>query len=200
VVAPASPADAKGLLVAALRGDNPVVVLENRGLYEVQGDVPEEPAAVPIGRARVVREGTDVTVVAVSFMVREAGRAAIALAEQGVSVEVIDVRSIRPLDERTICASVAKTGRVVVADTTWARYGLAAEVAAVVVEQVFDALLAPVRRVTPPDSPAPVSWPLENAFNPDAGTVAAAALEVLGLGRRVSIGQDELARDFVGPY
>lgn len=200
VVTPATPADAKGLLIAALRSDNPVVVLENRGLYEVEGEVPEEPVAVPIGRARVVCEGTDVTVVASSFMVREAERAAIALAEQGVSLEVVDVRSIRPLDDATICASVAKTGRLVIADTSWARYGLAAEVAAVVAEQVFDALRAPVRRVTPPDSPAPVSWPLENAFNPDATAVAAAALEVLGLSQRVSVHQDELARDFVGPY
>ncbi|MBV2156624.1 alpha-ketoacid dehydrogenase subunit beta [Kitasatospora sp. SUK 42] len=201
VVTPASPADAKGLLVTALQGDTPVVIIENRGLYEVEGEVPEGPVGVPIGRGRIVREGTDVTIVAASLMVREAERAASALAAlQGVSAEVVDVRSIRPLDEDLICASVAKTGHLVVADTSWARYGLSAEVAAVVAERAFDSLRAPVRRVTPPDSPAPVSWPLEEAFNPNADAVARAALEVLGLRGRVAVGEDELARGFVGPY
>ncbi|MEE4543375.1 transketolase C-terminal domain-containing protein [Streptomyces sp. V4-01] len=200
VVVPASPADAKGLLVTALRGDTPVIVLENRGLYDVEDEVPQEPVAVPLGRGRIVREGTDVTIVAASLMVREAERAAQALAGQGVSAEVVDVRSIRPLDEALICESVAKTGRLVVADTSWARYGLSAEVAAVVAENVFDALRAPVRRVTPPDCPAPVSWPLEEAFNPDADALARAALEVLGLSRRLEVARDELHHNFIGPY
>ncbi len=201
VAVPASPADAKGMLVTALRGDTPVVILENRGLYEVEDEVPEQPVEVPLGRGRIVREGTDVTIVAASLMVRESERAAQALERHGVSAEVVDVRSIRPLDEAIICESVAKTGHLVVVDTSWARYGLSAEVAAVVAERAFGALRAPVRRVTPPDSPAPVSWPLERAFNPDADAVARAALEVLGLsGQRVAVEQDELVRGFVGPY
>jgi pyruvate/2-oxoglutarate/acetoin dehydrogenase E1 component len=200
VATPASPADAKGLLVAALQGDNPVVLLENRGLYEVEDDVPEEAVAIPFGKGRKVRDGDDITIVAASLMVREAERAANALAEQGISAEVIDVRSIRPLDVAMICTSAAKTGRVVVADTSWARYGFSAEVAAVVAENVLGSLRAPVRRVTPPDSPSPVSWPLEEAFNPNAEDIARACMEILGTDRKVTVELDTLAQDFVGPY
>lgn len=200
VATPACPADAKGLLVSALRSDTPVVLLENRALYELEGDVPEEPVAVPFGVGRKAREGGDVTVVAASRMVYEAERAADALAERGIAAEVIDVRSIRPLDEGIICESVAKTGHLVVADTSWARYGFSAEVSAVVAEHVPGALRAPVRRVTPPDCPSPVSWPLENAFNPGAADIAEACLDVLGEDRRISVGPAELGRDFIGPY
>jgi len=200
VAVPATPADAKGLLVSALRGADPVVLLENRALYETEGEVPAEPVEVPFGVARIARPGDDITVVAASRMVREAERAAVALAEQGISVEVVDVRSVRPLDETTICASVARTGRLVVADTSWARYGISAEIAAVVAERVLDSLRAPIRRVTPPDCPSPVSWPLEEAFNPDAGTIAQACLDTLRSRHRVAIEQDDLARDFIGPY
>ncbi|MBP2328658.1 pyruvate dehydrogenase E1 component beta subunit [Kibdelosporangium banguiense] len=200
VATPASPADAKGLLVSALRGDNPVVLIENRGLYESVGEVPEELYEVPFGKGRIVRAGDDVTIVAVSLMVREAERAAMALAEQGVSAEVVDLRSIRPLDEEIVLTSVAKTGRLVIADTTWARYGVGAEVAAVVAEQMPSALRAPVRRIAPPDCPAPVSWPLEEAYNPDATDIAQACLAVLRSGQDILVKQDELARDFVGPY
>ncbi|WP_329106808.1 alpha-ketoacid dehydrogenase subunit beta [Micromonospora sp. NBC_01699] len=200
VATPATPADAKGLLISALQGDNPVVLLENRGLYEVEGEVPEEPVAVPFGVGRIARAGQDITIVAASLMVREAERAAEALTEWGVNAEVVDVRSIRPLDEEIICTSVAKTGHLVVADTSWARYGFSAEVAAVVAENVLGSLRAPVRRVTLPDSPAPVSWPLEQAFNPDAEAIAKACLEVLGMDQKVSVELDELARDFIGPY
>ncbi|MBT2529070.1 alpha-ketoacid dehydrogenase subunit beta [Streptomyces sp. ISL-99] len=197
---PASPADAKGLLVQALRSETPVLLLENRGLYQVEGDVPPEPLPAPFGRGRVARSGTDVTVVAASLMVYEAQRAADLLAGQGISVEVIDVRSIRPLDDDLICESVAKTGRLVVADTSWARYGFAAEVAAVVAENVPDALRRPVRRVTPPDCPAPVSSPLEDAFHPDAGRIAAACLELVGGDRSAVPRLTGVTAGFVGPY
>ncbi|WBB78703.1 alpha-ketoacid dehydrogenase subunit beta [Micromonospora sp. WMMD882] len=200
VVTPASPADAKGLMVSALTGDSPVVVLENRGLYEVEGEVPEEPVPVPIGRGRIVRAGDDVTIVAASLMVREAERAAEALAARGVAAEVVDLRTIRPLDEEIICASVAKTGRLVVADTSWARFGVSAEVAAVVAERMPQVLRAPVRRVTPPDCPSPVSRPLEQAFNPDAGDIVRACLAVLGVTDEVAVYEDELAAGFIGPY
>jgi pyruvate dehydrogenase E1 component beta subunit len=200
VAVPATAADAKGLLVSALRGADPVVLLENRALYETEGEVPEEPVAVPFGRARVARNGEDITVVAASRMVREAERAADALSARGVSAEVVDVRSIRPLDEETIRASVAKTGRLVVADTSWARYGISAEIVAIVAERALDSLLAPVRRVTPPDCPSPVSWPLEEAFNPNAAAIAQACLDTLSSRHGVVIEQDQLARDFIGPY
>ncbi|MFI1205294.1 alpha-ketoacid dehydrogenase subunit beta [Streptomyces sp. NPDC020883] len=200
VATPASPADAKGLLVSALQAETPVVLLENRGLYGIEGEVPEQPVAVPFGAGRIARTGGDITVVAASLMVHEAERAADALREQDIGVEVIDVRSIRPLDDALICTSVAKTGRLVVADTSWARYGLAAEVAAVVAENVYDSLRAPVRRVTPPDCPAPVSWPLEEAFNPNAEAVAHACLETLHSGQRSVPRMRNVMSGFTGPY
>lgn len=200
VGAPASPADAKGMLVQALQAADPVVLIENRGLYQVEGEVPEEPVPVPFGRGRVVRPGSDVTIVAASLMVYEAQSAADLLAEHGVSSEVIDIRSIRPLDEAIICDSVAKTGRLVIADTSWSRYGLAAEVAAVVAENMPGALREPVRRLTPPDCPAPVSWPLEEAFNPNARSIARACLSILHSDRVVAPGLSDITAGFSGPF
>lgn len=199
VATPASPADAKGLLVSALQGDTPTVLLESRGLYNLQGEVSREPVPVPFGRGRIARVGADVTVVAASLMVPEAERAADLLATHGISTEVVDVRSIRPLDDDLICRSTAKTGHLVVADTSWSRYGFTAEVAAVVAENVPGALKAPVRRVTPPDCPSPVSASLEDAFNPDALAVARACQEVLGLVAVVPEMRNAMSR-FVDPY
>ncbi|MEU0769541.1 alpha-ketoacid dehydrogenase subunit beta [Streptomyces albogriseolus] len=200
VAAPASPADAKGLLISALRADTPVVLMENRSLYATEGEVPEEPYTVPFGKGRVARPGADVTVVAASLMVHEALRAAELLAGQGVDVEVVDVRSVRPLDEDVICSSAARTGRVVIADTSWARYGFSAEVAAVIAEHVPHALRVPVRRVTPPDCPAPVSWPLEEAFHPGAQKIADACLELVGGDRSAVPALAGVDAGFIGPY
>lgn len=200
VATPATPADAKGLLVAALTGDTPVVLIENRSLYPLEGEVPEAMTPVPFGAGRVARPGTDVTVVAASLMVHEALRAADQLATHGVSVEVVDVRSIRPLDDRIICESVARTGRLVVADTSWARYGFSAEVAAVVAENVPQVLRAPVRRVTPPDCPSPVSWPLEEAFNAGATQIVRACLEVCEVSGPALPDLEAVTAGFQGPY
>src|SRR5206468_8180198 len=119
--------------------------------YELEGEVPEAPQPIPFGQGRVAREGSDITIVGASLMAYEAERAAAILADQGVSAEVIDPRSIRPLDETIILDSIRKTGHLVVADTSWARYGFAAEVAALAAEKGLSFLQAPVRRVTPPD-------------------------------------------------
>ncbi|MGQ0840979.1 alpha-ketoacid dehydrogenase subunit beta [Actinokineospora sp.] len=200
VAAPASPADAKGLLVQALRSDTPTVLIENRNLYPLTGEVPEEALAIPFGVGRIARRGSDITVVAASLMVHEAERAADQLAARGISVEIVDVRSLRPLDDAIICESVARTGRLVVADTSWARYGFAAEVAAVVAENVPEALRAPVRRVTPPDCPAPVSWPLEEAWHPGADSIAEACLDLLGAHRGDLPRLADVAAGFQGPY
>lgn len=200
VAVPASPADAKGLLVSALQGSTPVVLLENRALYEVEGEVAEEPTPIPFGKGRVVRVGSDVTIVGASLMAHEAARAADVLAEQGISAEVIDPRSIRPLDEEVILESVRKTGHLVVADTSWSTYGFSAEVAAVVAEKALGALKAPVRRVTPPDCPAPVSKPLEDAFHPSPTTIAQACLDVLRSEAAVDRGVADIQAAFVGPY
>jgi len=200
VAAPASPADAKGLLVQALRSGDPTILIENRSLYPVEGEVHTGPVPVPFGVGRVVRPGSDVTVVAVSLMVHEAELAARHLAGEGISVEVVDVRSLRPLDDAIICESVARTGRLVVADTSWARYGFAAEVAAVVAENLPGALREPVRRVTPPDCPSPVSWPLEEAWNPGADSIARACLDLLGHDGVGSPGSADVAVGFDAPY
>lgn len=200
VAVPASPADAKGLLVQAFRSGTPTVLIENRNLYPVEGEVAEEPAPIPFGVGRIARSGDDVTVVAASLMVREAERAAAQLAPLGIDVEVVDVRSIRPLDEEIICRSVARTGRLVVADTSWARYGFAAEVAAVVAENIPGALRHPVCRVTLPDCPAPVSWPLEEAFHPGADQIVNACLRLMGGERDGLPNLSSIAAGFHGPY
>lgn len=198
VVMPASPRDAKGLLLAALQAESPVVILEHRALYGVSGPVPAEPEPVPLGKANVVREGRDLTIVATSLMTYEAEAACAELARVGVEAELVDLRSIRPLDTATILASVRKTGRLLVADTSWELCGVASEVAALAAEQAFAALTAPVRRIALPDCPAPVSQPLEGAFYPKASTIIRAALALLG--RTDQINAADRADDFKGPY
>lgn len=198
VVMPASPRDAKGLLLAALQADGPVVILEHRSLFGLSGPVPAAPVATPLGTAAVLREGRDLTIVGTSLMTVEAEQACAELAQVGVDAELIDLRSIRPLDSATILTSVRKTGRLLVADTSWELYGVASEVAALVAEQAFQALKAPVRRITLPDCPAPVSQPLEAAFYPKASTIARAALTLLG--RTDWIDSTDRVDDFKGPY
>lgn len=175
VVMPSTPYDAKGLLISAVYDGNPVVYIDDRWLYEESGDVPEAMYRVPIGSAAVRRPGRDVTVVATSFMAAEAVRAAETLAAAGIEAEVIDLRSIKPWDRETVFASVRKTGRLLVADAAWRTAGFAAEVAAAAAEEIFEALRAPVARVTLADAPAPMSAPLERAYYPTADDIAAAA-------------------------
>ena len=199
VVMPAFPADAKGLMMSALKSDCPVIMLEHRTLYDTAGDVPEGEYYTPIGKAAVVRAGSDLTIVATSFMAYEALHAAEQLAKEGVSAEVVDVRSIRPLDEETILASVRKTGRLIVADTSWELCGFTSEVAALAAEKAFNALKAPVRRINVANCPAPVSQPLEKAFYPTATTIARAALSMLGK-QAVTFGDIDRDDNFKGPY
>lgn len=200
VATPASPADAKGLLVSALQGTGPVVLLENRALYELEEEVPEVAAPVPFGKGKIVRPGKDITIVGASLMAYEATRAAEILAEQGVDAEVIDPRSIRPFDEAIILESIKKTGRLVVADTSWALYGFSAEVAAVSAEKGWEYLKAPVRRVTPPDCPAPVSKPLEDAFHPNPLVIAQACLELVKGEAKARSRVADVQESFHGPY
>lgn len=180
VVMPATPFDAKGLMVAAVQDDNPVVYIDDRWLYSEKGDVPEDMYAVPIGKANTLRQGSDVTLVAVSYMVKLAREAAEELAKHGVSAEVVDVRSLKPLDDDHICTSVRKTGRVVVCDSGWRTGGAAAEISARIVENAFDSLKAPIKRVTLPDIPAPSSKPEEEAYYPTVEHILQAAQQVLG--------------------
>ena len=166
VVAPSTPYDAKGLLMSALRTPNPVVFLEHKLLYFLSGPVPEEVYTLPLGVAEVRREGTDVTVVATSAMVRKAMQAARRLRREGVSVEVIDPRTLAPLDVETIVESVRKTGRLVVAHEACKFAGFGGEIVAAVTERAFDALRAAPQRVGAPSTPVPYNSGLEQLFIP----------------------------------
>ncbi len=181
VVAPATPADAKGLLKSAIRDNNPVIVLEGEMLYNLKGEVPEGEHLVPIGRADVKREGTDVTLICHSKTVSVALKAADQLAEQNVSAEVVDLRSLRPIDESAILASVAKTNRAVVVEEGWPHAGIGAQVVDIIQRDAFDHLDAPVQRVTQADVPMPYNKHLERAAKASPEKVAAAARRVLYL-------------------
>jgi pyruvate dehydrogenase E1 component beta subunit len=181
VVAPATPADAKGLLKSAIRDNNPVIVLEGEMLYNLKGEVPEGEHVVPIGQADVKREGTDVTLICHSKTVSVALKAADQLAEQNVSAEVVDLRSLRPLDESAILTSVAKTNRAVVVEEGWPHAGIGAQVVDIIQRDAFDHLDAPVQRVTQADVPMPYNKHLERAAKASPEKVAAAARRVLYL-------------------
>jgi len=181
VMAPSTPYDAKGLLTAAIRDDNPVIFLEHKMLYlGSTGPVPEASYAIPIGRADVKRAGTDVTVVATQMMVSRALSAASELQKEGISVEVIDPRTLRPLDEETILNSVRKTHRLVIAHEGWKHGGFGAELAALVTEQAFDDLDAPVTRVAALDVPMPYNDALERAVIPSQERIIAGIRATVG--------------------
>jgi pyruvate dehydrogenase E1 component beta subunit len=199
VALPSTPADAKGLLLSALKANHPVVIFEHRSLFDVEGEVPEHMEPIPFGKAAILREGSDLTIVATSLMALEACIAADELKKQGISVEVLDPRTIRPLDEAAILASVAKTGRLIVADISWEMCGFCSEVAGLVAEKGFHSLKAPVRRIALANCPAPVSQPLENAFYPKASTLAAAALQLMQKEAGDLAGMDRVDY-FKGPY
>jgi pyruvate dehydrogenase E1 component beta subunit len=179
VVMPSTPKDAKGLLKSAIRDDNPVIFMENEVLYNLKGEVPEEEFTIPIGLADVKRVGKDVTIVAWSRSTQFALQAAEVLAKDGVEAEVVDPRTLRPLDEDVIFDSVRKTNRCVVVEEGWRYAGFGAEIADRVQRECFDALDAPVVRVTAADVPMPYSRMLEKAFLPQPEKVVAAVHEVL---------------------
>lgn len=174
VVMPSTAADFKGLLKSAIRDENPVMFFADIGLLYTTGEVPDEEHVVPIGKAAIRREGTDVTLVSYAKTVQTCLDAANALREQGVSAEVIDLRSLKPLDEATVLASVRKTGRIVIVHEASGMAGVGAEIAAIVSEKAFGSLKAAVRRLTGPDAPAPASFPLEQAFVPQVDRVVEA--------------------------
>ncbi len=179
VVVPTTPYDAKGLLKTALRSDDPVVFMEHRSLMARRGPVPETEYLIPFGQAAVPRAGSDVSVVAVAAMVHRALEAAEALAGEGISVEVIDPRTLAPLDIDRILESVHKTGRLLVVDETYAPCGIAGEIASQVMERAFDDLDAPVRRLNGVHTPIPYSPPLEAAVVPNRDTIAQAIRELV---------------------
>jgi pyruvate dehydrogenase E1 component beta subunit len=207
VVMPSTPYDAKGLLIAALEEDNPVIFLEHRWLHNISGDVPEEVYRVELGKARRVVEGHDLTIVANSYMTLEALHAAQMLSADGISADVIDLRTINPLDEETILASVRKTGALIVADGAWKTAGFAAEIIARVSEQALESLRRPPVRVTFPDVPTPSSPALAVHYYPRAAEIVAQAQRMLGrrLGAQRAhpaggIGLDVPDPSFQGPF
>jgi pyruvate dehydrogenase E1 component beta subunit len=179
VAAPSTPADAKGLLAAAIADDDPVVYLENKKIGSSRGDVPEGRHEVPLGRAAVRREGTDVTILAYSIMARHAEKACEALGEEGIEAELVDLRSLVPLDLETVAGSVRKTHRAVVCHEAWTRGGFGAEVAARITEELFDELEAPVARVGAKAAHIPFSPPLERAVVPQHEEIVDAARRVV---------------------
>jgi pyruvate/2-oxoglutarate/acetoin dehydrogenase E1 component len=179
VVAPSTPYDAKGLLKSAIRDDNPVLFVESKLLYGVKGHVPEEEYSVPIGEAKVVREGEHLTLIAYSRMTHEALKAAEVLSGSGIECEVVDLRTLAPLDADTIAASVEKTGRAIIVCEDCKTAGVSAEIMARVMEECFDFLNAPVRRVAAADAPVPCADVLERAALPDAQKIVNAAMQLL---------------------
>jgi len=179
VVMPSKAYDAKGLMIASIRDDNPVVFIDDRCLYGVEDEVPEKIYEVSIGKAAVRRDGSDVTIVANSYMAYLAEKATKVLANKGIEAEMIDLRTIKPLDKELILASVRKTGRLVVADSGWRSFGIAAEIEALVFEEAFSYMKSSPVRVTLPDVPAPASASLEKAYYPTEQDIINAVLKVL---------------------
>jgi pyruvate/2-oxoglutarate/acetoin dehydrogenase E1 component len=174
VVIPSNAYDAKGLLIQAIRDNDPVVFLENKIMYDDVSEVPDGSYTVPFGEANFLREGGDVTVIALGRMVQRANEAAVNLARQGIECTVLDPRTLSPLDADSILASVEKTGRAVIVDESYPRCGAAADIASLIAEQAFGALKAPILKVTPPHCPVPYAPELENAFLPSVARVEAA--------------------------
>ncbi len=179
VAVPSTPYDAKGLLKTAIRNDNPVIFCEHKLLYPITGPVPEEEYTLPFGEANIKREGSDVTIIATLYMVHKALNAAEKLEEEGISAEVVDPRTLVPLDKETIINSVKKTGRVVIVTEDCRTAGVSAEIAAIIAEEALDYLDAPIKRVANPDVPIPFSPPLESYVIPDEKRIIEAVKEVV---------------------
>ena len=178
VVVPSTPYDAKGLLIQSIRDNDPVIFCEHKVLYDMEGELPEESYAIPFGEANFVREGDDVTIVAIGRMVHMATEAADNLAKEGVQCEIVDPRTTSPLDEDSILESVEKTGRLVVVDESGPRCGMAADIASMVATRAFNDLKAPIQTVTPPHTPVPFSDYLEDLYIPDVAQVEDAVRNV----------------------
>ncbi|WP_426984092.1 alpha-ketoacid dehydrogenase subunit beta [Brevibacillus borstelensis] len=180
VVVPSTPYDAKGLLLTAIADNDPVVFFEDKTLYNMTGEVPEGHYTIPLGKADIKRTGSDVTIVAIGKQVHTALEAAELLAKKGIEVEVVDPRSLSPLDEDTILSSVAKTNRLIVIDEANPRCSIATDIAALVADKGFDTLDAPIKRITAPHTPVPFSPPLEDLYLPSPKKVIEVVSELIG--------------------
>jgi pyruvate dehydrogenase E1 component beta subunit len=179
LVMPSSPFDTKGLLLSSIADNNPVMIMEHRWLFKQTGNVPEMPYAIPLGVGVVRRTGRDVTIVAISYMVIEALKAAATLQLEGIEAEVIDLRTLKPLDSEIILKSISKTGRLIIADVGWKTGGVSAEIAATMAESGFSYLRAPIKRIASPDVPTPAGYTLEEAFYKNAFDIIECVKDVL---------------------
>lgn len=208
VVMPFTPYDAKGLLVSAIRDNNPVIYIEHRWLHNISGIVPEKIYSVPLGKARIVKEGKDITIVASSYLVLESIKAADYLGKDGIFAEVIDPRTLQPLDRESIINSVGKTGRLLVVDGDWRSFGVSAEIIAAVSEQAHSKLKTAPVRVTFPDLPTPTSWALANHYYPKPIDIINAARKMFSLGSKTEeelgihydVPLDVPDKAFTGPF
>ncbi len=184
VAIPSNAYEAKGLLIQAIRDDDPVMFFEHKAMYDEEAEVPDEPYTIPFGEANVTREGEDVTVIAMGRMVNFANAAADRLEGEGISCTVVDLRTTSPLDRETVLETAAETGRVVVVDEAHPRCSMATDIAALIAQEVFDSLEAPVKMVTAPHAPVPFSPVLEDLYVPGPDRIAEAVRQVHGHGRR----------------
>lgn len=191
VIMPVTPFDAKGLLIASLEEKCPVIFLEHRWLHKEKGLVPEEYYSLPLGKARLTREGKNITIIGISYGVVEALKAAEFLAQKGIEAEVIDLCSLKPWDKEMVFNSIKKTGRLIIIDTAWKMCGLAAEIAAEVAEEAFSYLKAPIKRLSFAEAPTPTSFKLEEFFYPNSSNVVSAAIEIIG----GNLSEGELAKE-----
>lgn len=200
VVMPASPSRAKGLLIAAIEDNSPVIFIEHRSLYDSEEITPEQYYSLPLGKGCIVKSGKDLTIIAISFMVAEAIKASLILNHYGVSVDIIDVSSLKSLDKNLILCSARKTGKVIILDTSWKSFGAGAEISAMISENIFNDLKMPVVRIALPDSPVPSSPALEKRYYPSVSTIVNTACDLLG---RKHISKQDIKKDisrFQGPF
>lgn len=202
VILPATPYDAKGMMYSAIKDPNPVISIEHRWLYDKTGEVPEEKYEVPIGVANVLAPGRDVTCVAISHQLYDAMAAREQLLKEGIELEIIDLRSVRPLDTRTIINSVRKTGRLIVTDTAIKTMGISAEISASVSEQAFTSLKHPIVRICLPDAPTPCAQPLEEAYYPKVKDIVETA-RMMVTGKKQETSAEVVTENrhtFLGPF
>jgi len=200
VVMPASPCRAKGLLIAAIEDNSPVIFIEHRSLYDSEEITPKQYYSFPLGKGRLVKSGEDLTIIAISFMVVEAMKASLILKHNGISAEIIDVSSLKPLDKRLMLSSARKTGKVIILDTSWKSFGAGAEISAMISENIFSELKMPIVRIALPDRPVPSSPALEEAYYPSVSTIVNTACDLLD---RKHISKQEIEKDicrFQGPF
>jgi len=181
VVLSSTPYDAKGLLISSIEDDDPVIFIEHRWLHGIVGPVPEKMYRIPLGKSRVIRKGRDVTIIASSYMTIESIKASVLLKECGLDAEVLDLRTIKPLDEHAILSSIKKTGRLVAVDGAWRSFGVSAEILSLAVEKCYKYLKCAPRRITFPDASTPTSWALANHYYPKAEDIVRAVKEMFGI-------------------